>query len=131
MKIGYKKITPDIIDKLIGDYYANECQEMDRLVKNFVETIRPQIEVDKIIGRQLTERQSIKIDLNEYEDQIVKMLDLATILSDRNCDCDESMRAAITDYLIEKNKTILPDIIEIIQLAKKWSIDRVDSSLPK
>ena len=92
---------------------------MDFLLQSIAAVNRPEIDVEKIVADTIAGREKLVMNVSAYEDELVRMMDLATVILERhNQGTDENMEEYI-NYLLEKNIAILPDIIEIIQLLKK------------
>lgn len=118
MKEGKKEnviASSEQVDKLINDYYAADYQKMDYLLKGVSAECETKVNIDEIITKTNFQRETARKDISRYEDELVQMTDLATILSETQI---KDMQEYV-NYLIEKNMEVLPDIIDIIQLLKK------------
>ena len=116
---NYEIATSDMLDALIDNYYAADYQKMDLLMKSIAVFNKKDIEINKLVANVLSNREIIKCDLNEYENKLVQMVDLSTVLSEKLKSENQQELQSFINYLIEKNKEILPEIIEILQLLKK------------
>ena len=115
----YTLATPEMVDKIIEEHYAEDFQEMEFLLQSIAAVNRPEIDVEKIVADTIAGREKLVMNVSVYEDELVKMLDLATVILERHNHGNDENLEEYVNYLLEKNIAILPDIIEIIQLLKK------------
>lgn len=121
-KQSYALATPEMVNKLVDDFYSDTFSKMDFLLKNIAGFNKSEIDVEKIVADKAADRERLIGVISEYEDELAQMLDLATVLlehrSTEHGNNDGNLDGYI-NYLLEKNIEVLPDIIEIIQMLKK------------
>lgn len=119
MKKDQKTATPEMVNRFIEEYYAADSERMDLLLNNFTELNKPEINIEQIVSDILADRNEMVKNVRQYEDELVRLVDLSTVLSEWGSETEGGSREQYINYLLEKNKEILPDIIEIIQFLKK------------
>lgn len=118
-KNAYMPATQEMVDYFIEEQYAAHCRKIDMFLKDYATSNQTEIDVTKIVEDLVSERNNLAANISYYENELVRMLDLATVLSEyKNKNKEENVDKYI-GYLLEKNKEILPEIIELIQLLKK------------
>lgn len=118
-KKDYTVATPEMVYQIIDEHFAADVSAMEVLLQSAAAINKPAVDVDEITADIKMNRAKLAENVNAYEDELVKMLDLATVLHERrNSEPSENLDRYI-NYLLEKNAVILPDVIEIIQLLKK------------
>ncbi len=112
-------ITPEMVDRIIEEHYAAGADEVEVLLQSIAAIRKPEVDVEQIVADTISNREKLAENISEYEDELVRMLDLATVLSERrNKKTDDDVDAYV-NYLLDRIMMVLPDIIEIIQLLKK------------
>lgn len=118
-KIDYNLATPEMVNKFIEDYYVADVQKMEVLLNGIAAGNKAEVDVDRIVADTIAVREKLAGNISEYEDELVRMVDLATVLQGRRSTGSDDNNDEYINYLLRKNISILPDIIEIIQLLKK------------
>lgn len=118
-KKDYTVATPEMVDQIIDEHFASDVSAMEVLIQSAAAINKPAVDVDEITADIKMNREKLAENVNAYEDELVKMLDLATALHERRKSEPSENLDGYINYLLEKNAVILPDVIEIIQLLKK------------
>lgn len=118
-KKSLNTVTDEIADQLIKEHYSAATEKMDTLLKEYAVSNRPSVDVERIVADTIENRKELLTKINYYEDELVRMLDLASVLSERYSKTGNKNMDEYVEYLLKKNMDILPDIIEIIQFLKK------------
>lgn len=118
-KIDCNLATPEMVNKFIENYYAADVQKMEVLLNGIAAGNKAEVDVDRIVADTIAVREKLAGNISEYEDELVRMVDLATVLQGRRSTGSDDNNDEYINYLLRKNISILPDIIEIIQLLKK------------
>lgn len=118
-KKDYTVATPEMVDQIIDEHFSADIRDMEVMLQSVAAIKKTSVDVDEIVADIKMNREKLAENVSVYEDELVKMLDLATALHERrNSEPSENLDGYIS-YLLEKNAVILPDVIEIIQLLKK------------
>ena len=118
-KLEEKIVTTEMVDQLIKKHYETDSDKIEILLKQYAVLNRPEINAGKIVSDFDTGRNEMIKNVDRYEDELVRMLDLATVLSECRTENNTDNIGQYISFLLEKNMEILPDIIEMIQLLKK------------
>ncbi len=118
-KLEEKIVTTEMVDQLIKKHYETDSDKIELLLKQYVVLNRPEINAGKIVSDFDTGRNEMIKNVDRYEDELVRMLDLATVLSECRTENNADNIEQYISFLLYKNMEILPDIIEMIQLLKK------------
>lgn len=118
-KLEEKIVTTEMVDQLIKKHYETDSDKIEILLKQYAVVNRPEINAGKIVTDFDTGRNEMIKNVDRYEDELVRMLDLATVLSECRTENNADNIEQYISFLLDKNMEILPDIIEIIQLLKK------------
>lgn len=112
-------VTDEIADQLIKEHYSAATEKMDTLLKEYAASNKPSVDVERVVADTIENRKELLTKINYYEDELVRMLDLASVLSEQYRKTGNRNMDEYVNYLLKKNMDILPDIIEIIQFLKK------------
>ena len=118
-KLEEKIVTTEMVDQLIKKHYETDSDKIEILLKQYAVLNRPEINAGKIVSDFDTGRNEMIKNVDRYEDELVRMLDLATVLSECRTENNTDNIGQYISFLLDKNMEILPDIIEMIQLLKK------------
>ena len=118
-KLEEKIVTTELVDQLIKKHYETDSDKIEILLKQYAVLNRPEINAGKIVSDFDTGRNEMIKNVDRYEDELVRMLDLATVLSECRTENNTDNIGQYISFLLDKNMEILPDIIEMIQLLKK------------
>ena len=118
-KLEEKKVTTEMVEQLIRKHYETDSDKIEILLKQYAVLNRPEINAGKIVRDFDTGRNEMIKNEDRYEDELVWMLDLATVLSECRTENNTDNIEQYISFLLDKNMEILPDIIEMIQLLKK------------
>ena len=118
-KLEEKIVTTKMVDQLIKKHYETDSDKIEILLKQYAVLNRPEINAGKIVSDFDTGRNEMIKNVDRYEDELVRMLDLATVLSECRTENNTDNIGQYISFLLDKNMEILPDIIEMIQLLKK------------
>lgn len=118
-KLEEKIVTTEMVDQLIKKHYETDSDKIEILLKQYAVLNRPEINAGKIVSDFDTGRNEMIKNVDRYEDELVRMLDLATVLSECRTENNADNIEQYISFLLDKNMEILPDIIEMIQLLKK------------
>ena len=119
-KLEEKIVTTEMVDQLIKKHYETDSDKIEILLKQYAVLNRPEINAGKIVSDFDTGRNEMIKNVDRYEDELVRMLDLATVLSEWRTENNTDNIGQYISFLLDKNMEILPDIIEMIQLLKKF-----------
>lgn len=112
-------VTPEMVDQLIEEYYSSDVQRAETLLQSIALVREAEVDVDRIVTDMISERKKLADNVSWYEDELVKMMDLSAVILE-HCNTGTAFdKEPYISYLLGKNLTLLPDIIEMIQLLKK------------